>query len=475
MLSKIAIFTLALSFIAQAATGQETWSLQKCIEYGRQNSLSMMQAQNSIRNAELLKKQNQLSRLPNVNGSANAGFQFGRTIDPRTNQFATQEIGFNSFGINAGAILFNGGLINNSIKQSKIELDAANLDADATATDLALNIAFAYLNILLAEEQLENTRTRLRLSQEQLDQTDKLIRAGSVPANDRLDFLAQIARDEQVIIEAENLVEINYLTLKQLMEVDPAMEFRVERPSVVIPVEAAPDQYTLEEVYASALGVQPRIRANDLRLESAQLQESIAKAGMQPRLSVFGSLSTNYSSIAQTITGFQTERVPTTVFIDDNPVVIEFESSVPILAKFSYGDQIKDNFGQAVGLSLSVPIYNNHNNRIAIERARVQALNTEVINRQTRQQLKADVQNAIANSKASRRSYEAAQRSLEAAENAFQNAEKRFDLGAINSLEFTSARNTLDQAQVELTRSKYQYLFNLKIVDFYLGKQLTLD
>ncbi|MCB0580078.1 MAG: TolC family protein, partial [Phaeodactylibacter sp.] len=257
---------------------------------------------------------------------------------------------------------------------------------------------------------------------------------------------------------------------------DPNEDIRIVRPeSIDVPAGADPRAYRLDEVYTAALQTQPQIRAADLRLESAQIQEDIARSGMLPTLSVFASLNTNYSSAFQAPIIGPTSSMET-VYINGMPVDIEFRGEGPIdFEQVSYSDQINENFGQTVGASLRIPIYSNHSNRIQMERARINALNTEVVNRQQRNQLKTDVQRSIADARAARESYFAAQRSVDAAQAAFDNAEKRFQLGAINTLEYTTARNNLDRAQVDLIRSKYQYIFNLKTVDFYLGRPITLD
>ncbi|MEQ8706515.1 MAG: TolC family protein [Phaeodactylibacter sp.] len=474
---KIAL-TLALcaltSWMVQAQT--QPWSLEKCIEYARQNNLNLRQAQYDIRTAELGVQENQYSRLPGLSAGARAGYQFGRTIDPTTNSFNNERIGFNSFSLDANVTLYSGGFINNSIRQGQLNTRAAKLDADATSNNIALDIAAAYLNILLSEEQLTNAKQNLKLTEDQLSQTDKLIRAGSVPANDRLDLLSQIAQNDRAIIEAENAVNIGYLNLKQLMQLGPQEDLKIVRPEFIdLPANANPQAVGLEEVYTAALQTQPQIQAADLRIESAQLSEEIAKSGFLPTLTLFASLNSNFSSAFRSPI-FETRRVPQTVFIDGSPVTIEFESEVPVdNEQIAYTDQIDQNFGQVVGVNLNVPIYSRHTNRINQERARLSKLNAEVGRTQQRQLLEADVQRALADTRASFNSYKAAQRSVEAAETAFENAQKRFDLGAINTLEFATARNTLDQARIELIRSKYQYLFNLKTIDFYMGKALELD
>lgn len=476
MQRKITLLLTLLGLAVLSAQAQNAWTLEKCVDYARQNNLRVKQAEYTIKNTGLTKRQNEFNRLPALSARTSGGLQFGRTIDPTTNTFNTEQIGFNSFSLDLSATLYGGNQINNSVKQSKIDLEAARLDAQATVNDIGLSIANAYLSILLAEEQLANGRRRLELSQTQLEQTDKLIQAGSLPPNDRLDFLAQIALDEQAIVETQNLVAIGYLNLKQLLEIDPTEDIRIVRPeSIQIPEGVDPFSFQTDEVYNTALQTQPQIRAADLRLESAQLGENIAQGGYLPTLSLFASLNTNYSSAFQSAI-FGLVRTKQTVFINNDPVEIEFENQAPVdFRDIPYDTQIRDNFGQTVGLSLGIPIYSNHRNRINVERARLTVLNTQVTNRQLRQQLKTDVQRSIADARAARESLQAAQRAADAAQAAYDNADKRFRLGAINSLEYTTARNNLDRAQVDVIRAKYQYLFNLKVVDFYLGRPISLD
>ncbi|MFM9948262.1 MAG: TolC family protein [Saprospiraceae bacterium] len=476
------VFTVALLASFGSALAQEPWTLEKSILHARQNSLAVKQAQYNASLTELNYKQNKYNRLPSVNAGGNAGYQLGRTIDPTTNTFNNETIGSNGFSLDASVTLYNGNFINNSIKQSKIDLQAAQLDTEDAINTVSLQVANAYLNVLLSEEQLENAEKRLELSQFQLDQTDKLIRAGARPANERLDFLAQTARDEQAVIEARNLVEINYLSLKQLLQLDPMSDIRIVRPEVIVPADANPESFALNEVYTAALGTQPNIRANALRSQSAQLDESIARAGVLPSLSLFGSMNTFFSSVSLDFLNPNLDNAtlvpgtPKPVRVDGvDALLTEFSFQGVTFPKKSYGDQLNENFGQTVGISLRVPIYNNHRNNIAIERARLGVLNQEVFNRQAEQTLKTNIQQAIANARAAKLSHQAAERSVEAAQAAYDNAQKRFDLGGLNSLEFTNARVLLDQAQVTLIQAKYQYLFNLKVVDFYLGRPLNLN
>ncbi len=456
------------------AYSQEIWNLQRCIEHATKNSLSVKQAQTRIRDAELLLQQNQRSWLPSANASTNAGYNFGRTIDPTSNSFLNRSIGFNSLSLNASAPLYTGGQISNGIKQGQLNAEAAKLDASTTANNLSLDVAIAYLNILLSEEQLTTALKRLDLSKAQLDQTDRLIEAGSRPRNDRLNLVSQVALDQQTVIEGENTVINNYLVLSQLMLLPPGERIQIEKVEVTVPTDLNPDDYKMLDIYNTALNTQPQIQAGDKRLASAQVAVEAAKASMRPRLSIFGTLSANASTQYKTINGYESTRIQQTAFINGTQVNFEIPQNIPILTGQKYVDQLNSTFGQSVGISLQIPIYNNDRFRIGVERSRLNVINTEITNQQLRQTLSSNVQRSITNARGSRRSLEAATAAEEASRVAYTAAQERYAIGAANSFDLSNARLNLDRAQIDLIRAKYQYVFNIKQVEFYQGKPLTL-
>ena len=476
MLRKSIILGACLLISVSVLAQTNSWTLEQCIDYARENSLTMKQANYAIQNAELTALQNKMQRVPTLNGNVRGGLQFGRTIDPTTNSFDNQTIGYNSFSLNLNWFLFDGLRIQNQVAQGALDQEAAKYDADATFNTMALNISAAYLQVLLAEEQLENTRRQLEQSTAQLNQIDKLINAGSLPENDRLDVLAQIALNEQTLVQGENLVASSYLRLKQLLELDPNIDLKVVKPNFDIPVDANPEAMSANEVYSTALGVQPQIKAGDLRLLSAEKDVNIARSAGLPSLSFFAQLSTNFSSVGRTTDGTVMNFFPVDVRTPDGMITtLELGQEQPVFIDQAYFDQLNENFGQGVGLNLSIPIFNGLSTKINTERAELNVLNTKVTNDLVKQQLKTDVMTAVTDARASKKSYEAAERALDASDAAYQNAQRRFDLGAINTFELTSAKIARDQAEIERTRSKFQYLFNLKIVDFYLGKELKMD
>ena len=480
---RIFFLTILFSFSLIISTdAQEEWSLERAIMHARSNSIPIKQTELAIRNAELTEMGNKFSRYPSVSASGNLGANFGRAIDPVSNDFTTESTIFNSFGVNASVLLYNGGRIKNSIKQSGLDLEATKLDYEQQKNDIAIQVAGLYLNIVFAEEQLNNARTKYKQTQEQLAITEKLIRAGSRPANDRYDIQASMALDEQSIIQQENNVNTGYFNLKQLLQLEPDLDIKLVIPSIPVPDGPITDAFLLQEIYDLSLQTQPQIKAAQLKLESAQLGEEIAKSGKLPVVSMGGNLSANYSN---KVLDFQNPNLddttlelgtPVDVVINGVPAEIQqFNVNGIVFPKSPYFNQISDNFGQGVNLNIRIPLYDNHRNDIAMERARLNVLNTQMTNRLLKQTLKADVQRAIADAKAARLNYDASVKSTDAQEIAFENAEKRYKLGAINSFEYSTIQNTLDQSRVSLIIAKYDYLYKLTIVDYYKGKEITLN
>lgn len=470
---------LLLLFLTAAVQAQDVWSLEKCIRYAQDNNITIKQALANVRTAAISEKQAKASRLPNLSGSISLGEQFGRTIDPTSNAFSTEATTYNSFGLNAGVNLFSGGLINHSIKQAGWDLKAATADAERTANDLGLLIASGYLNILLFEEQLDNARKRVGQSQSQLNVTLKLIDAGTVPMADKFNLLAQVARDEQLAVQAQNSVDLAYLALKQYLQLEPDFDLQIEHPNALIPSDANPDALTLSPLYQTALGTQAGIRSADFRVKSAEESIFIAKSGYFPSISFFANLSTNYSSGYLDRFNGKYVRTDTTAPVivnvnDQNVAIRQYidQFDYPVV---KYGNQLDQNFGQGFGINVSIPIYQNGRTRLSVERARLGVLTAQMQQTQARQTLKNDIQTAIANARAARQQLDAAQKTFDATSIAFQNTEKRHALGAVNALDLTTAKNNRDIAENDLVVAKYDYLFKLKILDFYEGKELKLN
>ena len=471
------IFFVVISalFLFSPLNGQEVWDLKKCVDHAMTNNINVQQAKLNVDFAQVNLTLAKHSRYPNLNAGSGANWNFGRTVDPTSNTFNTETFFANNINLSTGVTLYNGGRINKTIKQSKLDLAAAELDADQSTKDISLTVANTYLNVLFAQENLKIAQNQLELTQEQLSQLDKLIRAGSRPQNERLDLEAQTALQEQNIVQTENTYDIALLNLKQLLRLDVEKEIQVIVPSAGIDVLMDPDQITFEQVYSSALKTQSNIAGQEYKNESAALGVQIAKTGYYPNLSFGGSLGTNYSNKGLKVDDVVFERVNQTVYINGTATEIGTDQPSFITSQNPYSSQIDENLSYGFGLQLSIPIYNNYSNKMGVERAKLNAANTMMNGDQMRDNLKTNVMQSIANVKAAKKQMEASQKSVEAQRAAYANAQKRFDLGAINTFDFINAKNQLDNAEINLIISRYDYVFKSKVIDFYLGNPLSLN
>ena len=477
MLKKVTLALFAFCVLLSQSNAQEVWSLEKCVQYALEHSLTLRQSNLNAQQSNIIESANKQLRLPNVSGSTNYNLSFGRQIDPVTNDFINQSFGNQNLSISAGVTLFNGGRISNQIRQAGLNREASLLDVEQMTNDISLDVASAYLQILFAIENLSNAQKSVDLVVSNLEQIDRMISAGTRPRNDRLDLVAQQSQNEQLVVTAQNNVDIAYLNLKQIMQLDQDYEMQVEVPDIPLPTEYDVLTLSASEVYDQAEAWQPQIRAGEIRKQSAELDVELARTNMIPTIGIGGSLGSNYSSFTRR----QGDQIGTETITQDGfmlngePLNVSFEQPIFAFDKVSYIDQLNQNLGYGFGISLNVPIYNQGQSKANVKLAELDVARTQIQNLQTKDLLKTDIQRAVADLKAAKKQYDAALRTAEARRAVYQDTEKRFNLGVANSFEFTTAQNNRDQAEVDLIIAKYDYIFRSKVVDYYQGKRITLN
>ncbi len=452
----------------------EVWTLESCIKQAWENSLLIMEGEFGIQNAEIDYQLAKHARYPNLTANSSAFLNFGRSIDPVSNQFVATNFLSNNLSLNTNMTIFNANRINNQISRSRINQQAASNDLQQLRNNIALQVANAYTNILFASENLANSRKQLDETAQQLEQIDKLIEFGSRPANERLDLEAQYANREQAIVNNENNLTIAYLLLKQLMRIDVNYDLVLEVPEN-LDVLGDPDLITFDEIFLLALTTQKSVAAGELRVLSAEQGVEIARSELYPSLSITGNFQTNFSNQARRIDGFQTVRQETEVFINNQPVLIGTDAEVPIFINNPYFNQINDNISFGFGLFLRVPIYSNYTVSGGIQRAKIDILNSKNQLEQEKDRIRNDVQQALADARSAKRSFLAAQKSVDAQQVAYDNALRRLEVGGLNPFDVILIQNQLEQSQINLIVSKYDYFFTMKVLDFYMGRPLTLS
>ncbi|TVQ46257.1 MAG: TolC family protein [Saprospirales bacterium] len=458
-----------------SAIAQEVWTLEECVRHAVENNIEI---RNILVNEELNKintLQARHDRYPSLTANSNLGNNFGRTIDPSTNQFRSQNLTFNSWSFNVSVPVFNGFAITNSIKQAELQQQASAYETKQVLDDIQLTVVTFYLNVLFAEDNLSNARNQLEISTRQMERMQRLIDAGAMSRGEIFDLQVQVALDEERMVMAENAVNQAMIQLKNLLVLDPDKEMVLDRPELEVPEADPLLTIDFQSLYNRALETQASVKSSELQIQAAEKGEKIAASAMMPSLFLGGSLSTNYSSRAQEIAGFQTvlEEVPAT--INGETAIIGFPNVVPNLRDQAYFDQLEANFGYGVGLTLSIPIYNNYRNRHNVQRAKLNTIRTQNQDELLRQRLRTNISQAQADARAASKSYQAAQRAVDASEMALRNAERKLDAGTATAFELVNAQNVLNNSRNNVLQSKYDYIFKLKVIDYYLGNPITLD
>ncbi|NCT95273.1 MAG: TolC family protein [Chitinophagaceae bacterium] len=470
-----------------AQVRSDKWDLRRCIEYARVNNISVKQADVQARISALQERQSRMGQYPGVSANTGTGVRFGRSIDPTTNSFSTTQFLYQNFGVNAGLQLYNAGGLKNTLLASEFTAKAALAEVERTANDISLNVANFYLQVLAASEQVKITQVQIAQSISQLDITRKRVDAGALPELNLAEVEAQLANDSSNYVAAVTTLQLNILNLKGMLSLDPAVAFEVDMPPVdQIPVESF-GELQPELVYQLALTTQPLQKANDFRIKAAQKNILAARALMYPTVNLGVNLSSNFSNSFKKLDGV--------TFLGYSPVTgaepivrisnVEYYVQNP-LYRFSqstrgFGDlwqgwsrQLSDNFGQNVGVSISVPIFNSGQGKIAHQRSKLNLKTVELQKEQADLKLKQDIYTAYNNATAALQKFNAGKKQVESAQKAYDYAMKRYEVGLLGSLDLITNQNTLLRAKVQQLSNQYDYVFKMKVLEFYKGQGLKL-
>lgn len=448
VLSGTLVFSLIL-FAGNLSTlkAQETWDLAKCIDYALENNLQIKLQEVSEKLTAYQLSQSKANIYPSVNGSAYHGINFGRSADPTTNQFVTQQIQTSSFSISSSVTLFSGLRQLNTVQQNKFTLLSSQFQTEETKNNVMLNVTAGFLQVLMTRENIKSQQEQTQLTIEQLNRSNKLAEAGMIPEGNLLNIQAQVANDSLNLINAINSYDLAVLTLKLLLQLDPAANVEFAQSDVSLD-QLSPDLLVgPEAIFNTAMGNQPQIKSADFSVRAAEKGLMVNKGLHSPTISLSGNIRTNYSSY----------ELP------------------PFVIKEPYFDQLNTNLSQTVGISLSVPIFNGLSTHYSIKSSQLQLERSRYLQLQIKDQLKQDVYRAYTDAKAAAKRYEASLKNLEALQTAFGYTQTMFDLGSVNALDYSTSKANLALAQITLINAKYDYIFKVKVLDFYQGKPIKLQ
>jgi outer membrane protein len=497
------ILAVLLAGIGLHAFGQtdsipdiQLWNLRECIDYALANNLQIKRSALNVETNQVNLRQYRMNQLPAVNASSSYGYNWGRGLDPTTNQFVTsQRNAVADAGVNASVTLFNGMRIQNTIKQGSKDLFASEEDLAKMRNDVSLNVTNYFINVVFNRELVENAKSQLASTQQQLERTKKQVAAGALSRSEELNLEAQVATNEVNLINQTNALTMSLLQLKQTLQIPASAPFDIDVPQLD-PEDLVMD-HSRDEVYAMAREIMPEIKASQLRVESSYFGIKAARGNLYPRLSINGSVNTTYSESAESRFipdgGYRANdslpiaRVAPFRYVAQNELqstnqqlwgmennIFALTPTGSIQRVYMFDQQVKDNFYKAVRLTITIPIFNNYTARAQLQRSLIASEQAKVNALEVEQTLRQNIETSFNDALAASKSYESSLKQVAARDEAFRMTKQRFDIGAVNYVDYQVAENNLFQAKSDLARAKYNFIFRKKLLDFYQGKPIEL-
>lgn len=449
---------------------QSRLTLKQSVETAIANNLLVRQSDLQMQTGQVNLRQSKANLLPDLFTNFGHGINQGRSIDPFTNSYINQQLTFANYSLSSGVVLFNGFQLQNLIKQSRLTYEANKMDVQQTKDNITLSVILAYLQILNNEEQLQQSKNQAEVSRRQVERLTIMNQAGAIPPAELYDLKGQLANDELAIVTNQNALNSAKLSLAQLMNVKYNSDLAVEKITAdTLVLQYNNDPASLYDISVKQLAI---VKAAEYRRQSALKNVKVAKSYYYPTVGLSGSFNTNYSNAA-------TRSVPVnTVETVSGDYVNVAGSKVPVMTtrtnyssqKISYSDQFNNNYNTQVFLSVRIPILNGFfaKNRVAL--AKIDLKNAEAAEETVKTQLNQNIEQAYFNMTAAMERYKTLQQQVADFSESFRTAEVRFNAGAINQVDYLVAKNNVDRSNANLISAKYDYVFRIKILDYYQNK-----
>jgi outer membrane protein len=468
---------LTAFLIASIATcqviGQKKWTLQECIQYALDNNIQVKRQELQTEITKTNYEQSKMEKLPNLTADASHNWNFGRSTDRFTNQILTSNVMSDNFSIQSSVLLFSGFQIKNTIEQNKYLVEQSLQDFQKTKNDISIRIATIYLQILFDMEALDIAEKQLDVTKLQVEKTKKLVDAGSKPKGELLQIQAQQANEVYNVTNAKNNLKISYLTLAQLLELKSSEGMDIVIPDT-IQINNLNVLSSVDDIYNDAITKLPEVKSAEFNVKSAEKGLEITKGQYLPTLSLTAAYYTGYSD-ARKKYNYEKMNSDTLGYVNNNvtlPVI--YNSAQYSEAKYSFFDQIKDNNSKAISFSLSIPIFNRFQTRSNVSKAKIRVLDANYNVEQTKKNLYQEIQKAHADATAAFEMYNSASEAVASNEESFKYIQQKYDVGLVSSVDYNIAKNDLIKAKSNNIQAKYQFIFKLKVLDFYKGLPLQL-
>jgi outer membrane protein len=463
--------------LPSAYSQSKRWSLKQCIDTAIRNNLSLQQSAVQVSLNKMTRDQSKANLLPTITGSANQNFNTGRSLNPVSNLFTTGNIRTNNFSVTGSLVLFNGFQNQNTVRQNQVFFEASKYDVESAKNDIIINVINAYLQVVYANEQIKNAQNQVLASQAQLDQTSHFVEVGKKAEGDLLQIKSQLATDKLTLVNAKGQLKTAKLTLQQYMVIPLSDSFDVELISNMEP-QLAQLEPNANEVYEKALAWQPSIKSYRLKRLSAEYALKVAKGSYSPRLTMSGSFTTNYSSASKLSQVLYTSSTqPIGYLMSDPSQVVVSDVTQPSTSSIDYPfqDQFKNNIFRSISFTLFVPIFNNFQSRINVQRQKINIENA-VINEEISQvTLRKNVELAYVDAENALGKRDATKEQLDASQRSYENAQTLFEVGKMTTADLLLQKSNFTNAQSQYLQAKYDLIFRLKLLDYYRGIPLNLE
>jgi outer membrane protein len=434
---KILLSSLCVGMICFSVNAQEKWSLQACFDTAFAKNISLRQGglNSQVNNIKLAQSKAEL--LPNLNLTDAHSLNYGNTYEASRNQYVNSNLSINNLSLNSSVTLFNGFYLLNSVRQARLIYDASELDVEKNKNDIMLNVLAAFMQVLMDYEAIDEAQSQMDATSIQVEQTKKFVEFGKVAELSLLQIQSQLAAEKLVKVNAENQLQLDKVTLLQIMNVPVRKDFDIERQELK---ELFPEiPMSPEEIEKISQGFLPEIKSAALKANASLYNLKMSKSEWLPSLQLHGSLSTLYSSINH--------------------------NAVP--------DQFTNYFGQTLGLTLSVPIFNNLHAKSDVDIARINLLNAQLNEEQTKIDLRKNIEVAYTNMVSAGKNLTVTEEQMELEKRTYTDMEMKYSVGAVNATDFLVEKNNYNKVSMLLIQARYDYVLKSKIIDFYLDKSLT--
>ncbi len=467
----ISLLLFSSTLFAQNKPIKNVWSLETCINYALENNLQLKKQSVNNEISELDYKQSRYNLLPSLNTNISRNYNFGDKFNVYTSNYEQGTTINDNFSLGSSITLFNGFRQLNTIKQNKLNMLASQSEFQTIKDNITIEISVAYLDILYSQEINKVAKEQYQSILQQHSRIKKLVDAEQLAYTNLLDIKAQVAKEELNIITTQNNLDLSYFTLYQALNLPESDTFEIEIPKVEIPDNPILI-YKLDEIISYALENRAEVQTAEYKLQSSEKEILIAGSRRYPTVALSGYLTSSYSSSYETF-----DSTGSIQYLGTTPTMYVTESGQPIYMQnyiyptnsVPYQEQITDNIYKYIGVSLNIPIFNKNIVNTNVKKAKLSVISNKYELETTKDIISKTVKQAYFDAEAALKKYLSSKKYVEALTLSFNNTERKYQLSTINTVDYNIAKTDLIKAKSELIQAKYNYIFKIMVLDFYMG------